>query len=1771
MSAVAPGIPTQIEQQLLGLDKQLRDAAFIRGVSRLIVGMALYLVGVVVLDAWLGLSGTIRGVLLGGWVVLAVVLIWRGVLRPMWAPVSFASLAAVVEQQFPELRERLTSLVELRGSDGTELAPGASRLMQDLLARQTVKAFKHLSIDQISFHQGPLRAALIAAIAVVLLMAPFVWNADAYGLLLSRFFAPWGNFSWGSRWILNVVEGDQVVARGSDVPIHVKVTPRHNGLIVNPEIFSSLRLNWRDERNGSDQRRFVWDTQTETFVTTLPRVQQSLSFDVTSDGARTGMHRVVVADPPVMTRFQMEIEPPPYTGLPARSLTSVPPEVRIQEASQVLVSVEFSEPVVEARLQWPKSLPDASSPVAPPRDASEVEDLIPLTLSADRTRGTAAVMARVSGAISILASNSSGLQNRDLARSLFVTPDEPPTLRLSGPDHPVFVRPDELYEQRAEINDDFGLSAVELFIEASTGIEEIQKVADDQLNPLRLAHSFTIDLTRFNLTGGQTVTYRIRAADNRTEAGPQVTWSARRTLMVNTSLPQLPDQELATEIQQMDDQLVQLRADLGDVKDAMTQLHQQTEREALGRDHPTDKNEQLDSLQNEQNALLDKLQHLGDRLAERLMTSELADATDQIAAEDLHVAAEKLQHAHDKPARDQLEPIAQAIDRLGAADKKLQTLGRHLNELNKLEQNLAELSRLAQRAERLAEKLEGLDQHREGTDNPADATVSDETARPQVKELANRSELTQPADPADPSRDEEPQVVAPAQKSRPATVRNDQGHEGGPVQADQEDRHVDPEVLQKLRDEGEQLSKRMDELLKNHPELLEAARRDKQERLNQLAQRARQLAQVQDQLAHATKQETDVATGDSPPTKPHAAQATVSTSDAEPTGEDQANQQPRTNDDASADRASLETGSEPQSSPARPQTSASDNPKGTPSPNRVEAATGPQGALEGQTPGDDVPESKQDRDPRSGQSPGADATHEAESDEQGRSKPESGETDTGSRAGQEARSPEAETSAPANEGAESKSAESRDEQAWRERGAKALKQQEQITRAATEQAIDLLRETGADSPATKEAADFARQAELARQQAQAGDLAAAAETARRAETAAEATNEQLNPDGQSPTPQSRQAEQLAKQQREMARELEELAKSPEAVRGARIEAQRRATAAAQQLSRELAETTETLKSAPLKGPDTREVAEAGDKARRATEQAEAAMRKAENAQAQKDTSASAQAAAEATEKLNEAANEVKPTPPRSPGVTPVPEQVGAKVAEATRQIKLAQMKLSQEKAASSSSSSPDGKKAGQEPPPGKDPAASAKESEAKPSDKEESDKEEESSRDQSQQEAKAEKSQMAAEKSPASSAGKASQKNSPQEKSAGQQSQKSSSKSDGSDGTEGSGKGGMNGEGEGGSGESPGRDGMGAGKPGGPPSSSASQSSSESSGKEGAQGAGKEGMKGEDGGDSGQSLGDEGEAGEKPGDAPSSSSPKSPSESSGKVGAKGTGEEGMKGEDGSDSGQSPGDDGKAGEKNGNSPSSSSPKSQSESSASQAERAEGGGSSSTAEGSASGKESPAAPSKTVPEQSQSEPGSEESHNSDSSPQGDETDSPIRGEGQDSSNPPSEAGSLKDPETNKADDEDDSPRKQAAASNESSEDEPAASETEAPSQLAGAAERFRQFAKLLRSEEGARKNSKQNGRSRNDAPSARSPSNEPAEPLGNGGEGATPGGTTEGVDLGRFEVELQQHARQNWGRLPGQLRTEILQGAGKKSHPEYADRIKSYFEQITRPAK
>ncbi|MBC8114222.1 MAG: hypothetical protein H7062_07585, partial [Candidatus Saccharimonas sp.] len=212
-------LPESIERPLLALDRQVRDAVFTRGISRLALVVAVGLAACLVADWLLCLSGSVRGGLLAVWGLVVGLFAWHQVLRPMWRPLSLAELAALIEGQHPELKERLTSLIEFRT---TGAAPGASRLMRELMAKQTVKAVERLDLSEAAPTNRSPRMAFAAVVACFLLFAPFLGDSHGYGLLWARFFAPWGNFNWGSIQLL-VPEGDQVVAKGTDVPIRIEV------------------------------------------------------------------------------------------------------------------------------------------------------------------------------------------------------------------------------------------------------------------------------------------------------------------------------------------------------------------------------------------------------------------------------------------------------------------------------------------------------------------------------------------------------------------------------------------------------------------------------------------------------------------------------------------------------------------------------------------------------------------------------------------------------------------------------------------------------------------------------------------------------------------------------------------------------------------------------------------------------------------------------------------------------------------------------------------------------------------------------------------------------------------------------------------------------------------------------------------------------------------------------------------------------------------------------------------------------------------------------------------------------------------------------------------------------------------------------------------------------------------------------------------------------------------------------------------------------------
>jgi len=71
----------------------------------------------------------------------------------------------------------------------------------------------------------------------------------------------------------------------------------------------------------------------------------------------------------------------------------------------------------------------------------------------------------------------------------------------------------------------------------------------------------------------------------------------------------------------------------------------------------------------------------------------------------------------------------------------------------------------------------------------------------------------------------------------------------------------------------------------------------------------------------------------------------------------------------------------------------------------------------------------------------------------------------------------------------------------------------------------------------------------------------------------------------------------------------------------------------------------------------------------------------------------------------------------------------------------------------------------------------------------------------------------------------------------------------------------------------------------------------------------------------------------------------------------------------------------------------------------------------------------------------------------------------------------------------------------------------------------------------------------------------PSNAPPG-LGNSGTGAF----ADNGAGGPLNTELKRRAMKNWGKLSGQLKTEILQSSQRKANGDYAKLIKLYFEEL-----
>ncbi len=340
-------LPASLHARLAALRWRIRLLRAVGGFALLIVVFSFLAASAMLADYWLDLPTQTRQIVLVTWLAVMIAWLLRGVIVPLCRRIDAATLAAIIEEKYPELGERLSSTVEL--VDASEKGHGSPLLIALLLEETAVRSEL---LDFFSAVPARRTAVLItlAAATLLLIAAPAMFWPQQFQELAQRFFRPWDITPIETP--VNIEEIPCVpaitpVELAADSPTitvtppiyarSVKQTETFHGLIdLAPLQYSEIRFDFRFTRpavaaylewttaSGACQRPGVSNQGPDTLRSPLTLSKDRQAASLTIPALRDGKYRLILeAEQNVRTELpggtiHVQIDQPPtvqrFTG-----------------------------------------------------------------------------------------------------------------------------------------------------------------------------------------------------------------------------------------------------------------------------------------------------------------------------------------------------------------------------------------------------------------------------------------------------------------------------------------------------------------------------------------------------------------------------------------------------------------------------------------------------------------------------------------------------------------------------------------------------------------------------------------------------------------------------------------------------------------------------------------------------------------------------------------------------------------------------------------------------------------------------------------------------------------------------------------------------------------------------------------------------------------------------------------------------------------------------------------------------------------------------------------------------------------------------------------------------------------------------------------------------------------------------------------------------------------------------------------------------------------
>lgn len=503
MATVA--LPPDLRNRIAAVAHRVRRLRFLRGLGLLCVILALGFGAALLADYFFDLPSAVRIGVLCAWGGLGLVVFFAGLVLPMMRRFDAAALAAVVEEKYPDLGERLTTSVEL--ADGNDDFHGAPELIADLM-RDTEARTRGLNFLPSVSSKSAGRAVGAAVAVLALVLCPAVVWPGQYADLVQRFFRPWVT---PPAFAIDAAPAESFAARGRPLTLTAHLTPIRHAVRA-PDVCTLVQI-----AADGKQTTTPMPADKEGGYSAIVTPGADFSYRVETGPDASPLYPVETVQPVDIAADYPEItaKPPAYAEDTVESqITDGLVDLTILQNGTVRFDCKFTRPAVAAFLDW-------TTPEKTEKDGAKVAAVTTthaIPLAADRQTGSVTLPAVESGKYALRLVAEHGVETPFPAHDVIVKPDTAPEFKQVGKGGIAAplraVLPYDKVPLEFGVTDDVAVAKADVEYRVNRGAPTLNPVAMTGLKTSKADAKTAFSLTDVNARPGDLIEYRLRVTDN---------------------------------------------------------------------------------------------------------------------------------------------------------------------------------------------------------------------------------------------------------------------------------------------------------------------------------------------------------------------------------------------------------------------------------------------------------------------------------------------------------------------------------------------------------------------------------------------------------------------------------------------------------------------------------------------------------------------------------------------------------------------------------------------------------------------------------------------------------------------------------------------------------------------------------------------------------------------------------------------------------------------------------------------------------------------------------------------------------------------------------------------------------------------------------------------------------------------------------------------------------------------------------------------------------